>query len=123
MKEVTPDLVLEEICLGAGNFSPRLLRVSRKTDYSLGRKCGATFVDRAFLELLEKKIGKQNFKNLTKGTLETSIGSHMAWSRELSDLMQEWENEKREFAGQDNRQYTIRSRALQDLGREVTFSV
>lgn len=65
-------------------------------------------MDRAFLKLLEKKIGKQNFKTLTKGTLESSIGSHMAWSKELSEIMKDWEQEKRDFAGEEDRQKYIR---------------
>ncbi|ETI21666.1 hypothetical protein G647_08013 [Cladophialophora carrionii CBS 160.54] len=82
IRQVEPDLILEDICLGAG------------------KKAGATFVDRGFLQVLFNKLGAQNYEALAGGTLETSIGSHSARSPELSEIMVDWEMEKRSYRGQ-----------------------
>ncbi|EXJ56124.1 hypothetical protein A1O7_09055 [Cladophialophora yegresii CBS 114405] len=82
IKQVEPDLVLEDICLGAG------------------KKAGATFVDRGFLRVLWNKLGAENYEVLAGGTLETSIGSHSARSPELASIMEDWEEEKRSYNGQ-----------------------
>ncbi|OCT45382.1 Hsp70 family protein [Cladophialophora carrionii] len=82
IKQVEPDLILENIGLGAG------------------KKAGSTFVDRGFLRVLWNKLGAQNYEALAGGTLETSIGSHSARSPELSEIMEDWEAEKRHYRGQ-----------------------
>jgi hypothetical protein len=99
IKQVVPDLVLEDICLGAGEIIP-CAPCRTDSDTASGQKCGATFVDRAFLDMFRTKVGLANFRNLTRGTLETTVGSHTALSRELYDLLKAWEPVKRDFTGE-----------------------
>lgn len=72
------------------------------TDEVTGKKCGATFVDREFQNILSRKIGPENFRRLDGETPEIAIGSHIAWGPELSELMKEFELEKRAFDGGEN---------------------
>ena len=74
----------------------------RRTNLLIGKKCGATYVDRGFLKLLKEKFDPRDFKRLNEGILESSIGGHTAWNAELGEIMKEWELEKRNFAGEED---------------------
>lgn len=71
-------------------------------------KSGATFVDRSFLGILRQKVGARDFQKLTREILESSIGSHTAWSPDLSEIMRQWELAKRTFAGEQHYERFIR---------------
>lgn len=110
MKQVEPDLVLDEICMGAGECL-RAIPLSLPIEplsHDLGRKAGATFVDRRFLNIIRRMIGPRDFRSLTHENLESSIGSHTAYGPDLSDIMRQWELAKENFAGEDRYERFIR---------------
>jgi len=82
--ETTPSIQLSEATLGSGD------------------RCGATFIDRKFMEWLERKLGREYFSRLNGGFPEWDIGSHYTVGPDLELLMHEFENLREQFVSPDD---------------------
>lgn len=79
VKQTKPELILRETCIG------------------LGSQCGSTFIDRALLGILSRKIGPGNFQQLIDESLETSIGGHNVIGAKQQVVMERLQAEKHRF--------------------------
>ncbi|KAH8706945.1 hypothetical protein GQ44DRAFT_777606 [Phaeosphaeriaceae sp. PMI808] len=64
-----------------------------------GAQCGATFVDRGFINWLKRKLGKTNFDQLDGENPEDAIGSHTAFGPSMQFLMKQFVNRKHRYTG------------------------
>ena len=68
-------------------------------DFITGDKCGATFVDKSFVQWLKDKLGPTKFKILVPITPEHDVGSHTIVHEDLEKVLAEFEIVKESFDG------------------------
>jgi hypothetical protein len=67
----------------------------------VGRRCGATFIDKAFIEFVEGRLGKEDWAKLTGSEDNCATGGQNIVNPKVRMLQKQFEQIKHQFEGKE----------------------
>lgn len=67
-----------------------------------GRRCGATFIDKAFIELVRARLGKEDWAKIAGPETNSATGDHTTVKPKVRMLEAQFEPIKHQFDGKEN---------------------